>query len=289
MGETKTSKEESTFTLPNETVIVKYINRKRGMAANVDDNHVISGGMLSGAKKKFSAPLQRNGSVANVLTKEEKDYLEKVTGLDLSVYGKFWETFTVSLFKDDANNIFELSQPMDYISIAILKSLKHKVAKSWAERNNKQTYEFVITSGNEVQHENKVKLDTKKLAFKLYGKIEDDKDKLMSVLKLLTNQTVSKNSDLDWLQGKVQEYVDTMPSSFVNVIQDPSFDTKALINKGIDAGVILRNSNLYSTIDGLDLCEMDQVATFDNAVKYLDNNKNQEVRTLIEARINKGK
>ena len=284
MGEIK-QMEVKKFKLPTDKVTVKYINRRKGMSANVDENHVIYGGMLNGSKRKFSAPLQRNGSVANVLNKEEKDYLEEETGLDLSVYGKFWETFTVSLFKEDTSNHFDLSNPMDYISIAILKSLKSKIAKAWDERNQKQTYEFVITYGGEIENEKKAKLDIKKLAFKTYGKIEDDKDKLMGVLKLLTNQAVSKNSDLSWVQGKVEEFVDTMPRSFLNVVQDPAFDTKMLINKGIDAGVIIRNSNVYSTVDGLELCEVDQIATFDNAVRYLDANKNQEVRSLVEARI----
>ena len=64
------------FTLPDETVIVKYINRRRGMAANVESNHVISGGMLTNAVRKFAAPIQRNGSIKNVLTNEEKEFFD---------------------------------------------------------------------------------------------------------------------------------------------------------------------------------------------------------------------
>jgi len=64
---------------------------------------------------------------------------------------------------------------------------------------------------------------------------------------------------------------------------------KSLINKGVDNGAIVKNSNKYSTIDGLDLCENGSIPSFDNAVKYLDNVKNQEVRHLIEARINNSK
>ena len=60
------------FQLPDEKVIVKFIPRKKGLAANVEDNHVISGGMLSGAKIKYVAPLERNGAIKNILTNEEK-------------------------------------------------------------------------------------------------------------------------------------------------------------------------------------------------------------------------
>lgn len=282
------SKEEG-FVLPDETIVVKFIKRKRGMAAHVDTNHVISGGMLTGAKRKFCAPLQRNGSIANVLNPEEKAYLEKVTDLNLSVYGDFWKNFYVSLFKEDASNKLDLSEPIDYIASRILLSLKNDIAPSWKERNMKQTYQFAITRSDEEFKEKKVKLDTKKLAYKLYGKIEDDKEKLIGILKLLSNQPISSDSKLVWIQGKVEEYVDTMPSQFLDIIQDSSFDTKVLINKGVGTGVIKRNSNKYSTIDGLELCEAGSIPSFDNAVKYLEEPKNQEVRLLLEARINNTK
>ena len=111
---------KSNFTLPNEIVVIRYINRNRGMAANVDKNHVISGGLMSKAVRKFCTPLMRNGSIANILTADEKEYLESITGLNLSVYGDFWNNFRVALHKEDANNRLDLSNPMDYISYKIL-------------------------------------------------------------------------------------------------------------------------------------------------------------------------
>lgn len=276
------------FTLPDEVIIVKYINRKRGMAANVEDNHVIAGGMLSNAVRKFSAPLQRNGSIKNILSAEEKEYLEQVTGLKLSVYSEFWNNYYVKLGKDDAGNRFDLSNPMDYISFKILESLsKEDIALSWVDRNKNQTYQFAITRENEEMLEKKGKYDAKKEAFKLYGKIEDDKDKLLGILKLLTNKPVSSESRLSWLQAKIEEYIDTTPSAFTSVVNDSSFYTKMLLNNGVELEVILKKGNKYSTIDGLDLCEAGEIATFDNAVRYLDNVKHQDVRSIVEAKINK--
>jgi hypothetical protein len=284
------TKVASTFKLPNEVIIVKYINRRRGMAANVESNHVISGGLLSNAVRKFSAPLQRNGSIKNVLTNEEKSFLEDATGLDLSIYGEFWNNYYVRLGKDDAGNRFDTSSPMDYISLKILESLsKDEIALTWADRNKNQTYQFAITREDEEMLESKGRYDAKKEAFKLYGKIEEDKEKLFGVYKLLTNKLVSKESTLGWLQHKIEEIIDQTPAKFVNVISDKAFYTKMLINSGVEAGVIIKSGNKYSTIDGLDLCNGGEVATFDNAVSYLDSTKNQEVRSIIEAKINKVK
>lgn len=284
MGETKTKK--SQFTLPEGVVTVKFIKRKKGMASNVGDNHVISGGMLTNSKKTFSAPLQNNGAIANVLNKEEKEYIEDLTGLNLSVYGDFWKTYTVDLFKDDASNKFDLSNPMDYMSIQLLKCLKNDIAVKWADRNNKQTYQFAIITDDEIPNEKKAKLDIKKEAFKLYGKIEDDRDMLIGVLKLIDNSPISKDSKLTWVQGKVEEIVDTTPEIFVKLMKDESLSTKLLIHKGIEKKIVVRNGNKFSTVDGLELAENGQNPSFVNAVKYLDNPKHQEVRDLIEARIN---
>lgn len=278
---------KSNFTLPTEVITVRYINRNRGMAANVDKNHVIAGGLMSKAVRKFCTPLMRNGSIANVLKNEEKEYLESVTGLNLSVYGDFWNDFRVALHKEDANNRFDLSNPMDFISIKILESLKNEISPTWATRNSKQTYQFAICREDEEMLENKGKYDAKKEAFKMYGKIEDDKDKLLSVLKLLTNKPISPEVKLTWLQHKVEEFIDNEAAKFVSVMNDKTLYTKMLINTGIDKGVILKKSNKYSTEDGLDLCNSGEIATFDNAIAYLDNPKNQDVRNLIELKINK--
>jgi hypothetical protein len=280
----------NSFTLPDEVITLKFIPRKTGLAAHVDSNHIIAGGMLPNAVRRFAAPLQRNGSIKNVLTNEEKEYLENITGLNLSVYGDFWFTYYVNLYKEDTNNILNLNNPMDYISYKILESLtKEDIAPSWSQRNDKQTYQFAITREDEEIIEKKNKFDFKKEAFKLYGKIEDDKSKLLGVLKLLTNKPISPDSTLLWLQSKVEEIIDNKPSSFLSVVNDKGFFTKLLINEGLEKGIILKKSNKYSTIDGLDLCESGEIPTFDNATKYLDDPRNQEVRAILEAKISKAK
>jgi hypothetical protein len=288
MAKAKSKKEEvkEAFSLPNEVIVVKFIPRKKGMAANVSEDHIIAGGMIGEAIRKYKAPLSRSGSIKNVLTNEEKEYLEEETGLNLSVYGDFWTDFSVTLMKDSTNNRLDLSQPMEYLSYKLLCSLTNDIAPSWDQRHDKLTYDFVITRGDEESKERKRSYDSKKEAFKQYGKIEDDKDKLIGVLKLLTNKPISKDSTLDWVQGQVEERIDTMPTVFLDIINDTSFNTKILINKGIEYGVIERNGNKYSTADGLELCEADELPTFDNAVRYLDNPRNQDVRSLIEAKIN---
>lgn len=277
--------EEINFKLPNEVVIVKYIKRKKGMASGQDigDDHVISGGMLDGSIRKYQAPLLKNGSIANVLTNTEKMHLESLTGLDLSVYKDFWYDHFVTLFKQD--NRLNLNDPLDYISYKILLANKNVIASNWSDRNKKLTYEFVITKNEEELNENKVSFDNKKQAFKLYGKVEDDKDKLISILNILTNKPISEDSTLKWLQLEVEKILDKKPESFISVVNDPTLDTRILINKAVNSGYIKIKGNKYSTEDGLDLCENGYISTYENAIKYLENPKHQDVKNIIEAKI----
>lgn len=286
MEESKTMVRRA-FTLPNEKVTVKFIPRKIGMAAEVADNHVIAGGMLTNSVKRFFAPLKKTGGIKNVLTNEEKEYLENLTNLNLSVYGDFWSEFSVKLYKEDTNNMFDLSDPMEYISIKILESIEDEIANSWNERFDKTSYMFAITRDSEITNEKKEKFDTKKEAWKAYGKIENDRDKIISILKLMTNTAISEESDLEWVQGQLEEKVDSQPQSFLDIIQDPSFETKVLINKGISKKIIIKRGNKYATSDGLELAESGAVPVYENVIKYLEDDRNQDVRSLIEAKIDK--
>ena len=288
MGEVIT---KTTFELPNKKIRVKYIKRNIGMAAgdHIGPDHVISGGLLDKAVKKYQVPRLRSGVLKNILTNEEKEYFEKVfKGIDLSIYGEFWKDFYVTLFKQGKE--LNLSDPNDYLSWKVLLSLSDEViAPSWDRRYERQSYEFALVNEGDEDKELKKKFDAKKEAFKLYGKIEDDREVLLGVLKLIYNKPVSSDSKLEWIQTKIEEFIDTKATNFIDIVKDKSFYTKLLLNKAVDLGVVNRLGNKYETADGLEICENGEVPTFDNAVNYLDNPKNQEIRSLIEAKINNAK
>lgn len=285
MGEVKTLD----FQLPEKTVIVKYIKRRKGMASgdHIGEDHIISGGMLETATKRFTPKRLRNGSYANVLTNVEKEYLEGVTGLNLSIYSEFWENQTVSLRKQD--NIFDLSKPADYIAYKILLTNNDRIVVGLENRDKSLMYEFVVTEQGEDLKLDKKKFDIVKLAWKEYAKIETDREKLIGVLRLLQSTMIAYNSQLEWLQGKVEKIVSEKPKDFLSLVTDKTFDTKILINNAIDAGIIVKTGNKYFTVDGVELWMQGQNSSFDTTVDFLENIKNQDIRSLIEAKLNNSK
>lgn len=275
------------FELPQERVTIKFIKRNKGLAADVADSHVISGGMIEGATRRFCVPLLRNGGLKNVLTNEEKDFFENghFRGVNLSIYSEFWKNQYVSLEKID--NILDLSVPEDYLKYKILLAWPDVIAPSLEDykRTNKGTYQFFITRSGEELKDRSNKMDNIKSAWKAYYKIEDNREVLLSIIYLMTGKKLSDNSTMKFVNTEVETLVDTRTKDFLALIEDPNFETKTLIALAENAGIIIKRNGKYETVDGLTLAKQGEVASLPNAVNYLIDPKNQEVRDLIQARV----
>jgi len=278
---------EVNFKLPNKKVIVRYIRRKAGMASNVDDKHVISGGMLNGSTRKYCTPLTKQKTIKNVLTNNEKDFLEDTMGIELSVYKntEFWATRNVSLRKGD--NYLDLLNPVDYIDYKILLGNTKEIVVGLENINKDLKFKFVIIEEGEENEVKRNNFSTKKEAFKLYSKIEDSQETLRSIVKLVENKAISKTADVKWLQGQVEGIIENKPEQFVSLMKDTNYEIKMLLSNAEDAEVVIKKNRRYSTADGLDLCLEGEIATFENAVRYLSNPLNQELVDIIEAKTKK--
>lgn len=275
--------------LRNERVIVRHIFKQSGLFDN--PKHVFSGGMSDSAKKIYTVPrMAKTGNFVNVLTNDEKAYLEDILGLPmnaLSIYktqNNFWATRYVTLGKEDT--ILDLSNPEQYIDYKILLANHDKIAPSLSAMEDypKSTYEFVII--NELDETAKAKqfMSNIQRSYKEFGKIEDDTDTLRLIVETVTGRPTASNTKLDWLQTHVNELIQSDSKMFLQIVSDPLLATKVTIRKGIDKGVIQkRNSLLY--FNGEALCEYGEESTLNNAAKYLNAPKHQEVLFSIQAKI----
>lgn len=286
-------KKDTKFTLPNKTVKVKFINRKRGMANGswVTKDHAITGGMLTNSTKKIPAPMLKNGSIANVLTDEEKEFLESSSGLNhsLSVYAnrEFWSNRFVKLTK--GVNLLNLNDPIDYVDYKILLANKDYIAPNWESRNNRLTYWFAIVEDGEEQTINRKQFNYKKEAFKMYSELEDNSNILRGIVKTILKKPLAKSTDIRFLQDQVEKIIDKSPEKFVSLLKDSNYDTKMLISDAEDAGVIITQNKRYMTADGIELAQEGEIASYSNAVRYLANPLNQELVDIIKVKIDKTK
>lgn len=283
--------------LRNERVIIRFIPRPTAMVQN--PRHILYGGMAENATRSFVVPrMNSTGIFKNVLTDNEKAFLEKAMGLEynaLSIYKKkdnFWDDSNptgigrVTLHKQD--NFLDLSVPEDYIKYKILLANKDAIAPSLQEMEDrpKATYQFVIISENAETSSNLNKMDATKKSYMEYGKIEDDVDTLRMVIELLSGRPLAPKTKLDYLQTKINDFIQDDPRKFLRVVQDELLPAKVLIKKCVEAGLIgKRNDTYYLREDNTPLCEMNEESTLTNAAKYISSIKRQELKYSLEARV----
>ena len=297
MEKKKEVTQEPVNCLRNERIIVRFVPNPSAMIQT--KGHLLYGGMADSATRSFVVPrLSSTKLYKNILTDNEKAFLEKAMGLEpntMSIYKKhdnFWSDSNpngigrVILHKQD--NYFDLSAPEDYIRYKILLANSDYIASSLQELEDrpKATYQFVIISENAETQMNLTKMDATKRSYMEYGKIENDADTLRVIVETLEGRPMSQKVKLDFLQGKINEYIQKDPRKFLRVIQDELLPAKVLIKKCIEAGLIgKKNDAYYLREDGSPLCEMNEESTLNNAAKYISSVKRQELKFSLEAKL----
>ena len=277
--------------LRNERIIVRHVPKEGGLVTN--PKHILYGGMAENAVRYFTVPiLESSGAYKNVLTDDEKAFLEEVMGLEynaLSVYKKennYWSNYQVRLTKQD--NFLDLSVPDDYIKYKVLKANSNFIADSLETLQDKPkaTYQFVMIREGEEESNESEKLSATMRCYMEYGKIKDDKDTLKCIIELIDGRPIAANSKIELLQGKINNLIQADSKLFLKIITDPLLSTKVLINKAIEAGIISKRGDQYYLISSNSpLCGNNEDPTLNVAARYLNFPKNQELKLSIEAKI----
>jgi len=276
------------FYLPEERIQVRYIKKQSGYIKN--PNHIAYGGMLEGTTVKLPAKQDRSGNYIPVLTKEEQAGLEKLMQVDAGflsphkTLNNFWDSQVISLTKEGL--YLNLDNPYDFIKYKILLTYEDFVSPSIQDTHLKKSYRFEIVRKTDVKSVSKEKVDYKRKAYMLFGKMEDSREALAGVIRRLTGKTASTN-DHDFLITQVGELVEADAQRFVTILEDPNYKIKLFIEMAVSANQILKNRNRYTSKDGFDLCEEGEVPTLENTIKFLTSEKNQDIKLAIEAGMSK--
>ena len=281
--------------LKNEQVIVRYLPKQSRMVSN--PKHVLFGGMAENATRTFVVPMLSSGRYVNVLTDDEKDFLEDIMGLPknaMSIYKKvdnFWDDTNeagiskVTLRKQD--NYLNLANVEDYIRYKILIANKDYIAPSLEalETHPKATYQFVILTEESETKSARKGMTILMQCYTAYGKIEDDVDALRIIIETLTGITVHKNTKKEFLQTKINELIQSNSKMFLKIATDPLLQTKILIRKCIESGLIAHRGNQYYIREGnVPMCE-DGEPTLNVAAQWINLPKNQEIKLSLEAKL----
>lgn len=291
VGNSTHSKEKTYINcLRNEKVTVRFLRRDTGFITN--PRHMLAGGMAETATRVYTVPLLANGAFKNVLTNDEKDYLEMAMGLTpnaLSVYLKennYWATLQVRLGKSDS--YLDLSDPSDFIKYKVLLANTDFVAPNLEAVSSypKATYQFVLISENDEIQTSRDAMSISMEASEAFAKMGNDKEMLRVIVETLEGRPTSANVKLDFLKPQAFRLMQANPRHFLSIAQDKMLPTKVLIKAAIEAGLVRKRGDFYYlAADNKALCAGNEEPVLINACKYLNNPANQELKLMLEAKI----
>lgn len=251
--------------------------------------------MNTGSKVEYVVPrLARSGQLLDPLgdlTDDQKEKLAREVGfkdsssLNIMKQGKenYWNNKVVILDKN--GKYLELANPSDFIAYKILEVNLDMISPTWEERYNKGTYKFALVFEEEESKLQNRQIDIKKEAYMMFGKIDGSIKKLSDVLWIyyLLNKEgkrLPNNPTLDYLRGEVGRLIDEKPGDFLAIVTDPNFETKALIQRAINLGLIQRDGMTFKVFN-----EESSKNTLDGLISWLLDDRNNNVRIAMIGKI----
>lgn len=281
--------------LRNEEIYVRFVPQATGFGIE-SKSHVGYGNLFDGNSITIVVPILNNGRYKNILTNEEKDYLEKALGLDsnaLSVYkpeNNYWDNYKIRLEKEGMK--LNLSDPQDYIRYKVLLANSDVIAPSVQERIDrpKATYRFeLVRLGEEASMEN-LKMNATMESYKEFGKIEGDIDTMRVLVELLDGRPYSKTESAVFFRARINTLIQQDAKRFLQYINDPLLHTKMIIRRSVELGkVSMKNDYYYLASDGSPLCEQNEKSTLSVAARFLNQPANQEIKFLLESEVDKNR
>jgi hypothetical protein len=282
--------------LRNERVYVRFVPHKNGSADN--PQHVLYGGLADGAKVTLCVPILRStGHYKNVLTGDEKEYLEEALGLDynaLSVYNRngnnYWDTYKVEITKDGLH--LDLSDPEDYIKYKVLLANNEIVAPSVKERQDrpKMTYRFEIVNETEELDMEDEKVDATMESYREFGKIEDDYDTMRVLTEMLDGHPYALDTKIAFFKSRILKLIQQDAKTFLRYIKDPYLHSKVLIRRATELGVIFKAGDFYYMKgDNSPLCGQNEQPTLSIAARFINEPAHSDIKFLLESEVDKNK
>ena len=282
--------------LRNERIYVRFVPHKNGSAT--DPKHVLYGGLADGAKVSLCVPILRSsGHFKNILTNEEKEFLEEALGLDfnaLSVYNRngnnYWDNYHVDITKDGLH--LDLNDPEDYIKYKVICANSDIVAPSVRDRQDrpKMTYRFEIVNETEELDLETEDVDATMESYKEFGKIDNDYDTMRVLVELMDGRPYALDTKIAFFRGRIKNLIQQDAKAFLRQVKDPYLRSKVLIRRATELGLVFKTGDFYYMKgDNSPLCNQGEQPTLSIAARFLNEPAHQAVKYILESEVDKNK
>ena len=243
--------------LKQKKVYLKLIPKANGLTN--DPEHIAYGG-FDGSQREYTIGVDKTGRLVNPFSSdEERQFFEGVVNTNLNVYERensYWNSYSFKIIKDPSiikvGMEFDLSDPMDMLNYKALLTNKRLICPSMEEynRNPNPFYDLVFVDEDYEETKSGVELDENKKIYMFYGKIEDSPTKMKDFLNVyfMHNRKTKQATDgmsKEALQNEINKIIKEDRKGFLEIVDDPDYNTKIFILRGIGVGAISKEGFSY--------------------------------------------
>jgi hypothetical protein len=252
--------------------------------------------MNTGAKHEYVVPNSlRTGALIDPLADLTEAQIMEVTkqlgfktadalNVNKPVKENYWINRPVIL--DRNGRYLQMSNVNDFIAYKILKSCSDDIAPSFEDRYNKGTYKFALVSEDEESKIKTSKVDLKKDAYILFGnKLDGSLKKMIDFLWIYyledkEGKRLPNNPSMEYCKGEIGRIVEEKTGTFMAIMTDPEFETKSLIQRAINCGLIHRDGMTFSVFG-----ETSSRNNLEGLITYLKDARNNNIRLSLIGKI----
>ena len=100
----------------------------------------------------------------------------------------------------------------------------------------------------------------------------------------MTGEKVGGDIQLEYLQNRVSDLIESNAREFLSVVTDPLLQYKALLKEAVESNVVELRGDYYY-YNNTPMCGKDENPTITVAARYVSNPKNQEILFSIQGRL----
>jgi hypothetical protein len=279
--------------LRDQMVTVRPIKRDGGWVAANHDSAFLN----DGTQREYTVPIKKGNTLVNPLTyfvqdrkTGQDDWQELADELGLTSVKElnpnarednFWKSSQASVALDKNGKHLNLKTTDGFIDYIVLRSNKHLIAPSWAERFDSGEFMFALVFEGEDLQDKVSNLEENKKAYLALDKIDHSAEKMTDFLYVyyLHKKEAKKpprNGKVDWLKGEIEKIIKEDLQLFNEILNDEEYVLKLLIQRSVDTGALLRHKHVYS-FPGAD----EPVGVLEDLIDYLNDDRNQSDRIKL--------
>lgn len=232
--------------LENRRVFLRLLPKSSELTK--DPNHAAYGG-FDGSLRGFVIGVDKGNRPIDPFSSDlERQYFESVFKTDLNVHtpkNEFWANYSVEMVKSPEliriGREFNLMDPRDMLAYKVLLTNHKTISKTWGGKTPFHNFAFIDADFEEVEAEKEA--DENARIWMFLGELKERPTKMREFLQVYwttkrTTKQVPKNASKEFLVAEIQKIIKTDKDGYLSLVDDKDYATKALIQRGIDTGVI---------------------------------------------------